>query len=330
MTMAQPLDERVTATSVIIDEMKRKTPQLGPNTSWWPGLTLYRFTSPQTSQWEKVAPLALCLIAQGRKAVRANAIEFQYDPCNYFVVNDGMRFEAEVLEASDKKPFLSLVLQIDPLIVRRVTAEMHDSLPSTSRSPSPSTRRSVLDAYVSPVEPHLTDAILRFLRALDTPADRRILAPIFLEEIVYRLLQAEQGQRLIELAAKDIDANGVRAAVDYVRENPNKPLSVNELAERVYMSPSAFAHRFRESIGISPYQFVKNVRLESARTLLLQDRMSVREAASRAGYTSPSHFINEFKRRFGVTPRRYADLQMRTAPTDVGARTTMPRGRTPA
>jgi AraC-like DNA-binding protein len=303
----------------IVAELARKTPETGPNTGAWPGLTLYRFAAPQAAQWDEVRSLSLCVVAQGRKAVHTNGLEYRYDPFNYFVFNRGMQFQAEILEAGIEKPFMSFVLQIDPTVVRRVAADMRDRETTVFRRLSASAPRP--DAYVSPMDQNLMGAILRFLRSVDTGADRRVLAPMYLQEIVYRLLQAEQCHHLIESASSEIDSNPVSAAVEYVRAHLDEPVTVNELAEHVCMSSSAFAHLFRESIGVSPYQFVKSVRLERARVLLVEDGCSVSEAARQVGYSSLSHFINEFKRRYGVTPREYADMQRGSVPLQVGLRT---------
>jgi len=70
------------------------------------------------------------------------------------------------------------------------------------------------------------------------------------------------------------------------------------------MSESAFAHLFKKCTSTSPYQFLKQMRFEYARDLLLQN-YTVSEVARRVGYTSLSHFISEFKRYFGETPRSY-------------------------
>jgi AraC-like DNA-binding protein len=70
------------------------------------------------------------------------------------------------------------------------------------------------------------------------------------------------------------------------------------------MSESAFAHLFKHCTGTSPYQFLKQLRLEHARGLLLENH-TVSEAARHVGYSGLSHFITEFKRYFGETPRSY-------------------------
>ena len=85
----------------------------------------------------------------------------------------------------------------------------------------------------------------------------------------------------------------------------HRPLSIRDLAEAVRMSESVFAHVFKAATGMAPLQFLQQLRMEHARTLLLSGS-TVSEAAARVGYTSPSHFSCVFKRHVGVLPRVYA------------------------
>ena len=68
---------------------------------------------------------------------------------------------------------------------------------------------------------------------------------------------------------------------------------------------------------MAPYQFVKTMRLDRARVLILEEGLGVGEAARAVGYPSLSHFINEFKRHFGVTPGVYAESVRDTLPFSV-------------
>ena len=81
------------------------------------------------------------------------------------------------------------------------------------------------------------------------------------------------------------------------------------------MSPSHFAHRFRVIARMSPMRFVKEVRLDAARTLLLSEGARASDVALRVGYESPAHFARDFKRRFGARPqlRPAASLRARGA-----------------
>ena len=123
------------------------------------------------------------------------------------------------------------------------------------------------------------------------------------------MLQREQFSRFLKLAATQAATNPLTAALAYVRDNLAEPLTVADMAEQVSLSPSAFAHLFREVTGKAPYQFLKDMRLDRARELLVDGQMPVATVSKEVGYASASHFISEFRRRFGYTPRAYCDMQ---------------------
>ena len=188
-----PDEERLRAGDLVAAVSKHALAS-GPNQCEWPGLTLYRFDAPEPAQWDDVRSLALCIVVQGRKRVRVGAQDFFYDPFSYFVMTRGMRFQAEILSASVAKPFLSLVLQVEPAIVQRVAGDMRQRTLALFQHPLPPLPR----AFVSALDQNLTGAMLRFLNALDTESDRTVLAPIYLQEMVYRVLQTEQCEQLLE------------------------------------------------------------------------------------------------------------------------------------
>src|ERR1700748_2803715 len=107
----------------LIAELSRRALAEGGNTGVWPGLTIYRFTSPVGPTWEEIQSLSLCIVAQGRKAVTVEGDTYEYDPFHYLVLNSHLHFQAEILEATPAKPFLSFVLQIDPSVVRPVSTD---------------------------------------------------------------------------------------------------------------------------------------------------------------------------------------------------------------
>lgn len=299
------IDDRVTAGDLVAELASRATSE-GGNTGHWPGLTIYRFTSPVGPSWEEIQSLSLCIVAQGRKAVTVDGQTFRYDPFNYLVLGSNVTFQAEILEAHPNKPFLSFVLQVDPTVVRRVSADMLERHATTFRRPDAGAEHH---SFVSALDRELLGAVLRFIRATGSGADRRILAPIYLQEMVYRVLQREQFSRFLKLAATQTATNPLTAALAYVRNNLSQPLTVADMAEQVSLSPSAFAHLFREVTGKAPYQFLKDMRLDRARELLVDGQMPVAVVSKEVGYASASHFISEFRRRFGYTPRAYCDMQ---------------------
>jgi AraC-like DNA-binding protein len=289
-----------------VERVLALTPAVGPNTTVWPGLTAYRFERPQPSQWAEVHSLALCCVVQGRKRFVVDGEDHLCDPAHCLLFTRGMRFEAEILEASAGEPYLSLVVQIDAALVDSVLVDMAERRPPAVRAAE---RPPVAAAHVSPFDANLAGAVLRFLGSLATDVDRRVLAPMCLREITYRLMQADQVARIVEAAARERRSDPVATVSRYISDHLAEPLTVADMARHAFMSPSALTALFVEATGVGPYQFAKRMRLDRARALLVQDELTVGEVVREVGYTSASYFINEFKRQFGTTPGAYARAQ---------------------
>jgi AraC-like DNA-binding protein len=160
-------------------------------------------------------------------------------------------------------------------------------------------------AFVSAVDPVVKDTVVRFVRAIDEPLERRFVAPLILEELVFRLLRTDAAAVLRAAVVRDRDADSIQQAMRYMRARAMLPLSVEDVARHVGMSPSHFAHRFRAVARTSPMRYLKQLRLQEARALLLSDGLRIGEVATRVGYESASHFTRDFKSYFGATPAEY-------------------------
>ena len=274
----------------------------GPTHSEWPGLTFYRFEERITPQWDEVGSVSLCMVVQGRKRVTIGMVDYFYDPFHYLVMKRGLRFQAEILQASPQCPFLSFVLQVQPDLVTEVYDSMYRLVPDVLRNEQ---MPLVPDAHVTVLDQPLVGAVQRFLSALESDIERKLLAPMYLREIVYRLLRAEQRSLLLESAAREVQGNAITTAICFMKQEMHRPLTVRILANAVNMSESAFAHVFKATTGAPPLQFLKQLRMEQANRFLLSGA-NVSEAADKVGYASLSHFICEFKRYFGEPPKTYA------------------------
>jgi len=273
----------------------------GANTCRWPGSTIYRFTRPSRPRWDQIGPLSLVVIAQSGRASTAVGGRRLADGINYLVATSDRHLECEVLQASHDHPVLCLVLAIDPQLVRSLVTSVRDLGMTVAARDS-----GCGEHTASVADTDMASTASRFLRSLSLESDRRVLAPLLLQELVYRVLRGEQGRRLMALAAHRATTHPVGAAVAYINAHLAEPLTVDVLAAHVCMSSSSFSRAFRETTGCGPYQYVKEARLNRARQLLDDGRCTVADAARQVGYVSVSNFIKAFRRRFGATPGDYA------------------------
>ena len=274
----------------------------GPSRSaTWPSLTFYRFEQRVALHWSEVDSTSLCMVVQGRKRLRIGSTNYFYDPLHHLVIKRGLSFQVEILQTSRERPFLSFVLQMQPDLVADVYNEMiHLAPDDLCIEPAP----PLPDVYVSALDSSLVGAVQRFLHALEAVPDRIVLAPMYLREIVHRLLLGAQQAWLLESAIHEKQGNTISAAIAFMQQEMRRPLTVRSVAEAASMSESGFAHLFKATTGLSLLQFLKHMRLEHARKFLLRGG-SVGKVAESIGYTSLSHFICEFKRHYGESSRAY-------------------------
>lgn len=103
------------------------------------------------------------------------------------------------------------------------------------------------------------------------------------------------------------------AAID---ENlDNEDYGVDQLARDVAMSRSSLYDKLRTMLGISPADFIRNVRLKHAAELLTKTKLSIAEISERVGFNSPRIFSSNFKKMFGVLPSEYRGLNPISQPS---------------
>jgi AraC-like DNA-binding protein len=261
-----------------------------------PGLSLHRREEPSEPISIMYEPL-ICVVAQGAKRVLLGDNDaYVYDAQHFLITSVDVPTTVQVINASRQKPYLGLVLNIDP---REMSQLMVDS-----NLPPPRQQQSSRGMATGEVTLPLLSAFQRMIDLLREPKDIPILAPIIRREIVYRLLVSDQGARLRQMASTGSQSQQIARAIDWLKGNFAKPLRIDDLATQVNMSTSTFHHHFRAVTAMSPLQYQKWLRLSEARRLMLSEKHDATTAAFQVGYESPSQFSREYGRLFGAPPLR--------------------------
>lgn len=109
-----------------------------------------------------------------------------------------------------------------------------------------------------------------------------------------------QHSALLEIAPK---SDRVQSAITYATENLRSPLSVEQLAEAARLSPRQFSRTFHAETGLSPAKAVEQLRVEAARLMTEQSRLSMDEIARETGFSDPERMRRAFLRSFGLPPQ---------------------------
>jgi AraC-like DNA-binding protein len=260
------------------------------------GLSLLRRSSP-TPKDHGVSSPAFCVVAQGSKEVLLGDDLYRYDAHRYLITAASLPTASRVTEASKERPYLGVVLGLDPALVGSVMAEAGHRAPRD--------RAAVRAFDVSPLDAGLLDAVLRLVSLLDAPVEEaRFLRPLVTREIVFRLLRGEQGGRLRQIAVLGGHAHRIAVALERLRRDFDQPLRIEDVAREAGMSASAFHHHFKAVTAMSPLQFQKRMRLQEARGLMLAEHLDAASAGHRVGYGDASQFSREYRRLFGAPPAR--------------------------
>lgn len=98
---------------------------------------------------------------------------------------------------------------------------------------------------------------------------------------------------------------GLGAALAAMHEQPATPWTLDELSRRAAMGRTAFAERFRAVVGETPLRYLTHWRIQNAKRLLAESRLSIDQVAARVGYESAASFSRVFRRTAGINPGAY-------------------------
>ena len=106
----------------------------------------------------------------------------------------------------------------------------------------------------------------------------------------------------------------IHKAVQYVRKNYSKKISLEDVATSVYLSPSYFSKVFKQEMGCNFNTYLNTVRIEKSKELLLNGSLRLVDIAYAVGFEDQSYFTKVFKKLTGVAPCKFKESKGRIKP----------------
>ena len=136
-----------------------------------------------------------------------------------------------------------------------------------------------------------------------------LLKPVNAEELAALLTRLEAvllAREKTVVPNREISAEQiVQKVMIYLRENYSEQIDFASVAEAHAISAPYLSRLFHEYAGISPSQYLTGYRMEQAKKLLRDSRLTIGEIAARVGYPDPFHFSKVFKNKVGVSPSQF-------------------------
>ena len=99
----------------------------------------------------------------------------------------------------------------------------------------------------------------------------------------------------------------VSAAKDFIRQNYNREITLDDVSREVNITPYYFSKLFKEETGEGFIEYLTNIRIDKAKELLNNTNYTMKEICQMVGYTDPNYFSRTFKKNVGVTPTEYKE-----------------------
>jgi AraC-like DNA-binding protein len=235
------------------------------------------------------------IVVQGSKSALLGSEVFVYDAFNYLVLSVPLPLECQIHHASKEKPYLAVKIDINKQLLNELILET--SAPQTSQL-----SKARPGIFVSTLSQDIKSTLSRLLSYVDNKNQAQVLGKLAIKELMFHVLNGTQGHLLKAFAYQDRQNFQIAKVITMIQHQFSENLDVSTLAATANMSQSSFYSYFKAVTSTSPIQYIKAIRLHTARRNMMMDNLSASDAAYNVGYSSPSQFSREYRRFFGVPP----------------------------
>jgi AraC-like DNA-binding protein len=134
-----------------------------------------------------------------------------------------------------------------------------------------------------------------------------MLLDLMVQELIVRLLQTKAKSILLNDLDGLFNDTRIGTAIQYIKQNlTNKDLTVELLAKKVCMSTSHFHKKFKNTLGVSPIDYINSEKIKFSKKLIKESKdMRMSEIAFHSGFNNVSYFNRQFKKHEMMTPQQF-------------------------
>ncbi|MEM0911731.1 MAG: AraC family transcriptional regulator [Pseudomonadota bacterium] len=167
------------------------------------------------------------------------------------------------------------------------------------------TREQLKDAFQF-IDKDLTQSATMLRDALYSDVGSDVLFESFARVFLTKLIQSYGLERNDDYAfTRSFTSKHYKAVLDYVAKHYSQNIALETLAQQTHLSTYHFARLFKQTIGVTPHQFVIQYRIERAKQMLLEPSPILYDVALSCGFSDQAHFTRIFKQYEGATPKQY-------------------------
>ena len=270
----------------------------GFNATPVPRVYCLKFSSPERfskRRWRA----CLAILAQGSKEIVLERDVYHCDEKHFTAALVDLPVVSRITSASPQKPFLAMLIDLDPMILSETAAQPGEDNDGESG-------QSLRAVFIGETRDEMLEGAFRLGKLFQTPEDARVVGPLVVREMIYHLLKGSDGNAIRRFVRSGSKTHIISQCIYGLQSELTHDVDVPALAKAARMSRSAFFKHFKEVTAMSPIQYQKRLRLLEARRLMVDGGETAEASAFKVGYKSASHFSREYSRMFGDSPLRDA------------------------
>ncbi|MEQ8239216.1 MAG: AraC family transcriptional regulator, partial [Cyclobacteriaceae bacterium] len=134
-----------------------------------------------------------------------------------------------------------------------------------------------------------------------------VLLDLMIQELIVRLLQTKAKSLILANPNDVFNDTRIGTVIKYIKENlTNRDISVDQLAQKACMSTSHFHKQFKNTLGVSPIDYINGEKIKFSKKLIKEDKnIRISEVAYKAGFNNASYFNRQFKKMELMTPHQF-------------------------
>ena len=258
----------------------------------------------------------LASMISGKKVMHLEDMtSFDFFPGESVVIPAGKEMLIDFPEATREQPTQCLALTIDP---QKIT-EVVNSFNEMTLIDLHENGNWQLDEHSFHLDNHrgiqqLVDRLVYTFT--EGHASKDIFIDGIIKELIIRLLQSKARHSLLENTDSHLSDHRIAFAISYIKEHLTENISIDKLVDKACMSKSHFFKIFKNTLGISPIEYITTERIKLSKQLIKNTNQQIAEIAWQSGFNNASYFNKKFKEYELITPGEFKQVLKKSRQVD--------------
>lgn len=242
----------------------------------------------------------------GKKIMHLDGFEaFNFFPGESVVMPSNKEMIIDFPEATKENPTQCLALGIDVSKINEVVEKFNQQVAIENENNNwkldDNASHHLNNAAVNHLVERLTQTFVNNNKSKD------ILLDLMIQELIVRLLQTKAKSLIINDPHQVFSDTRIGTVIKYIKDHlTDKDMSVDILAKKAYMSNSHFHRQFKNTLGISPIDYINSEKIKFAKKLIKEAKnLRISEIAYKSGFNNSSYFNRQFKKMELMTPQQF-------------------------